>query len=133
MAAETAGRVKRRRESKETAAVKYDSRLKAAFEKKDSLVIGYEAGILDAGDTSTGRIMIQCPVPGPVQVSGEGSSISDHYMDFVVVLYRQYYIDSNSEAQEVCIEFMSRLPDSTTKYFWKEEGDAGFEKPMWEM
>ena len=81
--------------------------------------------------------MIQCPVPGPVQVSGEGSSISDHYMDFVVVLYRQYYIgrviDSNSETQEVCIEFMSRLPDSTTKYFWKEEGDAGFEKPMWEM
>ena len=124
--AESRGYFKRR--SDQMAATKFDTRLKEALQKKQDA--GYAAGILDAGDTNTGAMAL------PDETEVPSSTFCN--FDFVVVVHGpQHYIgrikEVDSETKEVCIEYMSQVSGSTSRFYWKEPGDVAYEEPSWEF
>ena len=126
LARQSEARTYHKRRSDMIAAVKFDTRLKEALQKKHDA--GYAAGAMDAGDTSTGAMVIP-------DNSEEVSLFSN--LDFVVVVHGpQHYIgrvkEVDSETKEVCIEYMTQVAGSDSHFYWKEPGDVGYEEPAWE-
>ena len=125
---QTEARSYHKRRSDLIAAAKFDTRLKEALQKKQDA--GYAAGVMDAGDTNTGAMAL------PDETKQPDSTLSN--LDFVVVLHGpQHYIgrvkEVDSETREVCIEYMTQVSGSTSRFYWKEPGDVGYEEPSWEF
>ena len=86
---QAAGREKRRSKTNEIAATKYQSRLQSALEKNDKSLAGYGAGIMDAGDTSTGGVRIG---PGTTIEKTPANDDDCKELDFVAVIHGPLFL-----------------------------------------
>ena len=128
-------RVYHRNRESNIANAKFETRLKEALAMKGQGQSGYEAGILDAGDTITAALPLNKSIGPGLDVDHETSSFSID--QFVSVSYGpKFYVGQikavDAESSEVEIQFMSRVGTTTNQFVWIDEGQPGYEHPSWE-